>query len=283
MKKYKVYEELELKDDFIFGKVMRDPNLCRRTLQTLLDVEIESVHYPEQQKSIDIKVDGKAVRLDVYVEDDQGRIYDGEMQQFRDGNEETLPKRTRYYQGVIDLHLLEKGVEYQNLKESCVLFVCTFDPFGKGRCRYTFENTCKEDPDLILNDGTKKVFLNTKGKWTPDISTELKAFLDYVEYQEVTDDLTRDLEEAVEQAKVNLEFRREYMKAYLMVQEAKSEGRAEGREEGRAEGRAEGAARYLVDMVERLAANRELSVEEVCELLGESHETYMEAKKFLGE
>lgn len=46
----KKFEELELRDDFIFGKVMRN-------------------------KAINITYQGKSVRLDVYVEDDKRSIY----------------------------------------------------------------------------------------------------------------------------------------------------------------------------------------------------------------
>ena len=141
----KNYEELEMKDDFMFGKVMENRELCRELLQTLLGITIEAVTYPEKQKPIAITSEGRSVRLDVYVEDCEGTVYDAEMQQNATGilNQE-LPKRSRYYQGMIDLNLLEKGVSYQELKECYIIFICTFDPFGKGRHKYTFQNLCKE-------------------------------------------------------------------------------------------------------------------------------------------
>lgn len=37
-----------------------------------------------------------------------------------------------YYQGMIDLNILEKGEDYRNLKKSYVIFICTFDQYGKG-------------------------------------------------------------------------------------------------------------------------------------------------------
>ena len=45
---------------------------------------------------------------------------------------DNLPKRMRYYQGMIDLNILEKGENYKNLKKSFVIFICTFDLFGLG-------------------------------------------------------------------------------------------------------------------------------------------------------
>lgn len=37
-----------------------------------------------------------------------------------------------YYQGMIDLNILEKGEDYRNLKKSYVIYICTFDQYGKG-------------------------------------------------------------------------------------------------------------------------------------------------------
>lgn len=97
----KKFEELELRDDFIFGKVMRNKALCKKTLEILLGIQIEDIDYPETQKAINITYQGKSVRLDVYVEDDKRSIYNAEMQQKSDEeNIRQLPKRSRYYQGI---------------------------------------------------------------------------------------------------------------------------------------------------------------------------------------
>ena len=76
----KAYEELELSDDFMFGKVMENKELCKRTLEVLLDITIEDITYPELQKSINITYEGKSIRLDLYVEDEKETVYNGEMQ-----------------------------------------------------------------------------------------------------------------------------------------------------------------------------------------------------------
>lgn len=142
----KPYEELELRDDFMFGRVMQNKELCRRTLEILLGIEIEDIEYPEAQKAINITCRGKSVRMDVYVADNTDTVYNAEMQQ-RGGGEmqEQLPKRSRYYQGMIDLNLIGKGSRYSELNNSYVIFICTFDPFGRGRYRYTFRHICEED------------------------------------------------------------------------------------------------------------------------------------------
>jgi len=231
----KQYDELELRDDFMFGKVMSNKELCRRTLEILLDTTIEDIEYPDVQKTLNITVQGKSVRLDMYVADEKDIIYNGEMQQYTYKAASELPKRSRYYQGMIDLNLLEKGIDYLKLNECYVIFICTFDPFGFGKCRYTFQNICIEEPGLKLKDQTTKVFLNTKGKRSEDISPELMAFLEYVDTLHATDDFTRELESEVGRIKQNVEWRREYMKTFLHEREVREEGIRIGIEQGQME------------------------------------------------
>ena len=52
------WEELDISNDFMFGKVMQDPELCRELLQRILpDLEIDHVEYPEMQKGIQVDED----------------------------------------------------------------------------------------------------------------------------------------------------------------------------------------------------------------------------------
>ena len=96
------WEELGISNDFLFGKVMQNSELCKELLQRILpDLQIDHIEYPELQKSIDVDRDARSVRLDVYVKDDKGVVYDIEMQII---NTRELPKRSRYYQSILVLH-----------------------------------------------------------------------------------------------------------------------------------------------------------------------------------
>ena len=203
----KKLKELTITDDFMFGAVMRDPRRCKPLLELILDVKIRHIEYPELQKAINERYDAKIIRLDVYVEDDAGTVYDIEIQTT---NKKYLPRRVRYYQGLIDLNILEKGEDYRALRKSYVIFIATYDPFGKRRYVYTFENRCKEDPKLALGDDTVKIVLNTKGK-VGEITDELKALLQFMDGMEPGSDYTRDLEKAVEEVRGDEKWRREFM------------------------------------------------------------------------
>ena len=173
----KKLQDLNLDDDFLFAKVMSDKEICRKVLEQILNIKISRIEFLNEQKVIDLLLESKAVRLDIYVKDERGTVYNVEMQKSDDKN---LPKRSRYYQGMIDLDLIQKGKDYNQLKKSFVIFICTFDPFKKGRHLYTFENRCLQDLTLRLNDDTTKIFLNTKGN-LDDVNQEMIEFLTYVE------------------------------------------------------------------------------------------------------
>ena len=119
------WEELSISNDFLFGKVMQNSKLCKELLQRILpDLNIERIEYPELQKSINMDMDARSVRLDVYVKDEKEVVYDIEMQV---SHTKELPKRSWYYQSMIDLQLIDKGQLYDELKQSYVIFVCPFD------------------------------------------------------------------------------------------------------------------------------------------------------------
>lgn len=268
-RKQKTLQELNLEDDFLFAKVMSDKEICRRVIEKILNISIKEIKMPEEQKVIDILLDSKSVRLDVYVNDDKGTVYNVEMQQGKNIN---LAKRSRYYQGNIDLDKISKGEDYLTLNKSYVIFICTFDPFGKGRHRYTFENRCLEDLDIGLNDETTKVFLNTSGIMN-DVDDEMLEFLKYVE--ESTDEIAfnskSDLVKAINQKVNHVKHDKAMEVQYMTLLERDRinfvEGKAEGLTEGRAEEK-EKNAKALLDILddETISKKLDMPIERVKEL-----------------
>lgn len=142
-----------------------------------------------------------------------------------------LPKRSRYYQGMIDLQLIDAGQSYKKLNHSYVIFICLADIFGLGLHKYTFENICLENTSLKLKDGAVKIFLNTESS-REDVSDGLRSFLDYVAGRKAENSYVQKLENAVREAKRNREWRHEYMTLLMRDLENLEKGREEGREEG---------------------------------------------------
>ena len=85
----------------------------------------------------------------------------------------------------------------------------------------------RADSEVILNDGSKKVFLNADGK-NGAVSEELKAFLAYVAGRPSEDTFVKKLKRAVEKAKKNREWRHEYMTLLMRDQENQKIGEKRG-------------------------------------------------------
>lgn len=107
-----------------------------------------------------------------------------------------------------------------------MIFICTFDPFGKGLGRYTFGEFCEEKPELRLGDGTTKIFYNCDYKGN-DIPEDLRMLYYYVETGNAEDELTRRIDAAVIKGRKNAEWRSQYMKEQVLLMDAKEEGREE--------------------------------------------------------
>ena len=218
---------------------------------------------------IDILLDSKVVRLDVYVNDDKGTVYNVEMQQGKNTN---LAKRSRYYQGNIDLDKISKGDNYLTLNKSYVIFICTFDPFGKGRHKYTFRKLCIEDSSIELKDETDKVFLNASGTLN-DVDDEMLEFLSYVvkSTDEVADNAKSDLVKTINQKVNNVKHDKTMEVEYMTLLERDRINFEEGKEEGVAEGRIEEKeknAKALLDILddETISKKLDMPIEKVKKL-----------------
>lgn len=249
------FDTIDLKNDFMFCTVMRKAEYCKPFLEMLLRIPIRELRYAEKQMTMDIAADAKSIRLDVFAGDEAGTVYNIEMQV---QSRENLPRRARYYQDMIDLNLLDKGHDYSELPNNIVIFVCDFDPFGRNRMVYSYENRMIEEPEVPLVDGTLKVFLNLRGRLA-EVGDELRALVHYMNTGEATTEYTKSLDSEIRTVRSNVRWRREYMTLEEKFRDYFTDGRRAGMEvgleEGRAVGRAEGLA---VGRAEGLAQGREL-------------------------
>jgi len=248
-------KNVDITDDFMFSYVMRQPDICMELLEYLLpECKIRKVDYitednkivssdkieAETQKTLAEAFGKKGVRLDVYL-DDGKTVYNVEMQTTE---QLALPKRARFYQAQIDINLLKRGADYEDLKPCFVIFICKFDPFGRGQYRYTFHNICDEESGMKLHDETYKMFLNTTGT-KGKISSRLRELLRYMNDTKSypvkdADDLIKKIEGAVSTAKQSDEWRRAYMVYSLHEYDAEKRGEKRGEAKGRVEGLQEG-------------------------------------------
>lgn len=105
MSEKKSIQELTIKNNFMFGAVMLNPENCKETLERCLGIEIERVEV-DKEKSIVYNPEFKGVRLDIYAKDENNSHYNVEMQVLR---KPAIEKRARYYHGQIDMEILLSG------------------------------------------------------------------------------------------------------------------------------------------------------------------------------
>ena len=203
------WNKLTLRNNFMFRLVMEKQELCKKLIECILDIKIKSISYMEHEKSFEANLKSKGIRLDLFVIDEDGVAYDIEMQ-MDNSYKEFLGRRTRYYVSTMDNNALKKGERYSQLRKSYVIFICTFDPFGRGLAKYTFNAICNEDHSLVLDDGVTRVFINTEGD-RHRISKELASLIGYISTGEVTDDYTKDLDEEVRTLRNDDGRERDYM------------------------------------------------------------------------
>ena len=217
------FEKIGIINDRMFGTVFRNEKECKELLQRILGIHIVEITIVAQM-SVEGSFYGKGIRLDIYAKDENGNVYDIEMQTTA---EESLSLRSRYYHSEMDVHQLKKSESYTKLKKSIVIFICTFDLFKDDRCVYTFESTCQENPAIRLNDKRTTIFVNVNGDRT-GISEELVRLLDYFKTGIPTDAYTQELQEEVEEARQDDDWRENYMTLEMMMQDKYEKGRREG-------------------------------------------------------
>ena len=266
--------DLTIKNDFMFGAVMINPENCRGLLERVLDMEIDHVEV-SREKSMVYHPEYKGVRLDVYTRDENNTCYNVEMQVVK---KPELGKRSRYYQSQMDMELLLAGQSYEELPDTYVIFICDFDPFGEKKYRYTFQAECKESETAKLKDGRTLVFLSTCGENEKEVSRELAAFLKFVKadlkqsQEDFHDPYVRQLQNFIRDIKGNREMEERFMILEEMLRDERNEGIKEGIKEGMEKG--------IIKMVTAMRKKglSEEKIMELCDISEEEMNKYKETE-----
>ena len=256
--------DIPLENDAMFAEVMRRKDLCIGLLESIFegrrirDIVYEDDLSIEPQKNIIFDPGNKSIRLDVYFEDEDA-VYDIEMQKVKRWN---LPKRSRMYSSMMDANMLDKGLEYDALKKSYVIFICMFDVFGKGMKSYRFRTMCENVQGLPLDDGRYIIVVNTKGS-AGDSTEDMDAFFEYLNGgvgsigsgERSGNGFVKKLDRYVLDINGDEDWRQGYMKYELNLIEKYKEGMASGEAKGISIGEARGEANATNRIVKEMNAN----------------------------
>ena len=279
----KKLQDLNLMDRFLFSELIESAEAYKLILEIILEREISFKGQPIAENEKRKELLGKIARLDVCAIGDDNRVYNAEVQK---ENENNLHKRMRYYGALMTSKLLPEGtIDYNRLSDLCMIVIAGFDMGGEGKYRYTVRRMYEGYPDKDVYDGEVILYLNTKGKDTEGVSSELIAMLEY--FEETTDDVALSsgyeriirLNEIVSSIKANDEIGVKYMNAYEErmhdIQEAREQGEKTGEERGRTEGLeagiAQGEASKALEMAKAMK-NENLDIETIAKISGLSKE-----------
>ena len=162
------------------------------------------------------------------------------------------------------------------LNEVLVVMITPFDLFGYGLYRYTFQMKCEEIPELKLDDGATRIFLNTGGEHPELVPSELIELLKYMEHS--TDEVSevckseriQKMHRRICQIKASEKTEVKYMQSWEEKILIKQEGIAEGRLEGKLEEKQE-LMRKLSNKfsIEQIAEMLEIDISEVENIIKE--------------
>jgi len=180
--KNKEHDNINLSDFVLFLSVMKDKRAYQNALSIILDepnIEIQEV---KVEQVILNKAGLRAIRLDAWALAVDERQFNMEMQ--NSSNSDYIPKRSRFYQGLMDSPFLKSGksTKYKELPSTVIIFITQDDIFKRDRVKYTFREKCEEIDDLWLEDGTTKIFLNMASK---NGSKELVSLLQYMKNTDI--------------------------------------------------------------------------------------------------
>ena len=225
-------KDLTLLDRFLFSETIEDPRNLQIILEIILGKDVLLKYLPQPEKEQKKSPLYRYIRVDVWSEDIYNTVYDVEVQK---KNTRNLPRRSRFYQSLMDGRLLKPGEsDFNQLKDICLIIIAPFDIFGYEKYQYTFEMRCREVPQLSMEDGATRIFLNTHGKNPEDVSPELVELLYYMEHSNQRTSVSyqssrvRELQGNVNTIVENEEMGVRFMQAWEELLLERQEGREEG-------------------------------------------------------
>ena len=267
------WDSLTFVNNYVFQEVLKNKELCKYLIERILHIQIKDIRYLIAERHINsARISSKSIRLDVYVENQEGTVLDIEMQVtgdnstvYFDKDEATvikgLPLRTRYYQSLISMDMLKQGMKYRELRKSYVIFICTFDPFGKGLPMYHFTYRCKEDNTLEMGDLTENIYLNARAADKAE-DAALADFLCYVNSGKAGSEFTQAIDAETKRVTNDEDWRERYetweMDLKIIQEDAEKKGEKRGMEQGVKKGR--------IDTAKALKKQGKLSDSEIAEV-----------------
>ena len=164
MKKPKNKEEylekikaLKLFDDDFMNIVFQDRACLELLLDVILNIKHPKISQFETQKRIDNE-QGRSIILDLFMLVNDSRYVNFEVQRNKKGASD---KRMRMHASLMDMILSYPGMDFEDMFNTCVIFIVEFDKYGLGwpiyyvnRAINKIFNLFEDEADIIVVNGT---------------------------------------------------------------------------------------------------------------------------------
>lgn len=202
--RWRPYDQLTMADEFLFDKMMQNPEICKGVLERILESGITNFAFSKSGECMDITYRGTDARVFVRMLDDTNTYYEPDTGRWGMAG---LPRRMRFDVTTTDIFLCENVCVQDDLQELIVVYICPFDCFGEGKAKYVIRSCC-EGSGKVFRDGSTRIILNTAGSAG---TKELQAFLDYLEGKgDPEDPFIQMLEQAAANVRRDLSWQTEY-------------------------------------------------------------------------
>lgn len=189
--------------EYILRIILEKPNLRVLKVQT--------------QKSVE-NMYGRSVRFDVFATDDDGKLYNIEVQRADSG---AVPARARFNSVMLDYHRLKKKAKFNELPETFVIFITEHDVLKDGEQIYHVDRVVRET-NKPFGDGTHIIYVN--GSYKDDSDSELGNLIHDFFCAEPSEMKHKQLAERVSFLKGN---KREVRKMCKLMEELQEEAKKE--------------------------------------------------------
>ncbi len=170
----RIVDNLTLMDDDLMALVFDDnipaTELLLNTILAREDIKVISV--VGQREYRNPNVGGRTVRLDIVATEKTGVVHNVEVQRSREG---ASPRRARFHSSTLDVRMLTAGQEFNELKDSYVIFITEEDYFQKNLPMYTIDRNINEIKHPFA-DGSHIIYVNGSYESDDALGMLLKDF-----------------------------------------------------------------------------------------------------------
>lgn len=175
--------------DDTFFRTMAKNNipLVEHIIKVILNRDDISIVKVNTQDDIHIFEKGHSVILDCLAKDNNGVLYDIEVQKY---NNDNLEKRVRYYSSLLDSrYALSKGVLFKEIIETYIIILMEEDYFHLGGQVYEVEKQIK-GYNFPYIDGSNIIFTTAANKGRKELDNMMQSLV-AEDYREMKDDVIK--------------------------------------------------------------------------------------------